>query len=94
MSVAIEEVVSIIEELAPKDLAFDWDNTGLAVRCSDSVSNLLIALDATQEVIDEAVARGCDMILSHHPLLMPPLESLSANKYVDSLVMSLVKNDI
>lgn len=94
MSVAIEEVVSMIEELAPKELAYDWDNTGLAVRCSDSVSNLLIALDVTQEVIDEAVARGCDMILSHHPLLMSPLESLSTDEYVDSLIMSLVKNDI
>ncbi len=94
MAVAIEDVVAMIEALAPKELAFEWDNTGLAVRCSDTVSTLLIALDATNEVIDEAVEIGADMILSHHPLLMPPIESLSAKKYVESLVMRLVKNGI
>jgi putative NIF3 family GTP cyclohydrolase 1 type 2 len=70
MSVAIEKVVSLIEEIAPKELAFEWDNTGLLLRCGDSVSNVLIALDVTQEIVDEAVERDCDMILSHHPLIL------------------------
>ncbi|MBT3319040.1 MAG: Nif3-like dinuclear metal center hexameric protein [Clostridia bacterium] len=94
MSVAIEKVVSIIELLAPKELAFEWDNTGLLLRCGDNVSNVLIALDVTQQIVDEAVARDCDMILSHHPLVMEAMTCLNVQSYNDSVVMSLIKNDI
>jgi dinuclear metal center YbgI/SA1388 family protein len=94
MSVAIEDVVSLIEAIAPKELAYEWDNTGLLVQCCQRVSKVLIALDVTQEVVDEALQSGCDMILSHHPLIMTPMDSVSIQRPGDSVLMSLVKNGI
>lgn len=94
MSAAIKDVIDLIEYAAPKELQYDWDNTGLIVKCSDSVEKILIALDVTEEVIKEAVECGCDMILTHHPLIFSAIKSLSFDEYPNSLVMELIKSGI
>ena len=94
MSAAIKEVVSMIESIAPPQLAYDWDNSGLLIKCSDRVSRMLITLDVTPLTVEEAVQNGCDMILSHHPLIFSEIRTLSIDEYTDAIVMQLVKHGI
>jgi dinuclear metal center YbgI/SA1388 family protein len=94
MPVGIDEFVSIVEAIAPRELAYDWDNSGLLLRCSDTVSRVLIALDATMPVAEEAEREGCDMILVHHPLIFSPMKSLSCHKPQDAVLMKLIRAGI
>ncbi len=94
MAVRIDEFVSLVEEIAPRSLAYEWDNTGLLLRCGDTVGSVLVCLDVTQAVADEAAARGCDMILAHHPLLFSPVKSLDYSHPTQGVLMSLVRNGI
>ena len=62
------EIIEILETLAPKSCACDWDNPGLLAGRSDKeVKTIYIALDATDEVVEAAVNCGADMLLTHHP---------------------------
>jgi GTP cyclohydrolase I len=94
MSVDIDVLVSAIEEFAPPGLAYEWDNTGLLLRCADKVSRALVTLDVTGNVIDEAEKKGCDIIFSHHPLIFQPIRKLSFSKTPDSLIMRLMQKGI
>lgn len=94
MSVTMDEFVNLVEEIAPRSLAYDWDNTGLLLRCSDTVNNVLVCLDVTPEIADEAVSCGCDIILAHHPLLFTPVKSLDFAHATQGVLMQLVRNGI
>ncbi len=94
MPVNIDDFVRIIERIAPKELAYDWDNSGLLLRCGDTVSRVLVALDATLEVAEEAVREGCDMLLVHHPLIFSPVRSLSHKNPTDAVLMRLIRAGI
>jgi dinuclear metal center YbgI/SA1388 family protein len=94
MAVTMDEFVRFVEEIAPRSLAYDWDNTGLLLRCGDTVSSVLVCLDATQAVADEAATFNCDMILAHHPLLFSPVKSLDFAHATQGVLMSLVRNGI
>ena len=94
MAVRIDEFVGLVEEIAPRSLAYEWDNTGLLLRCGDTVSKVLICLDATQSAVDEAAACGCDMILAHHPLLFSPIKTLDFAHATQGVLMRLIKNGI
>ena len=94
MSVSIDDFVGAIEKIAPADLAYDWDNTGLLLRCGDDITRVLITLDITSAVIDEAQQKGCDMILSHHPLMFEPVKRLSYSDAGDAFLMRLIKEGI
>lgn len=94
MPVAMDEFVRIVEDIAPRELAYDWDNSGLLLRCGDTVSSVLIALDATISVAEEAQRKGCDMILVHHPLIFSPVKTLSLHKPQDAVLMKLIRAGI
>ncbi len=94
MPVTIEEFVRIVETAAPKELAYDWDNSGLLLRCSDTVSRVLIALDATMAVAQEAKEKNCDMLLVHHPLIFSPMKALSLQNSTDTVLMALIRSGI
>ncbi len=94
MPLAMDEFVRIVENIAPRELAYDWDNSGLLLRCGDTVSNVLIALDATLTVAEEAERNGCDLILVHHPLIFSPVKALSCHKPQDAVLMKLIRSKI
>ncbi len=94
MPVTMEEFVRIVETAAPRELAYDWDNSGLLLRCGSAVSRVLIALDATMAVAQEAKDKGCDMLLVHHPLIFSPLKSLSCENSTDAVLMALIRANI
>ena len=78
MSVKCRDIMWLMEDLAPAKLAEEWDNPGLNVGNPDAeVKKILVALDATEAVIDEAVEKGADMIVTHHPLLFHPVKKIT-----------------
>ncbi len=95
MHMLCREIIEKIEETYPKDYAMDWDNVGLLVgRMEKEVSRVLIALDLTDEVIEEAVTCGADMIVTHHPLIFSALRAITDQNFISRRVMKLVQNDI
>lgn len=91
----VETIAQMIEELAPLSLAMDFDHVGLMVGDSRAaVSKVLIALDLTEAVVEEAVAKGAEMIIAHHPFLFDPLFSVTDKTVKGRIVMQLIKNNI
>ncbi len=83
----VKDIYSYLDGLYPRSLSCEWDNDGLMV-CPDSekeVKKVLLALDVTQRVADEAISGGFDLIISHHPLIFRPLRQLS-EEYAGALI--------
>ncbi|PKM52362.1 MAG: Nif3-like dinuclear metal center hexameric protein [Firmicutes bacterium HGW-Firmicutes-7] len=95
MAKIIKDIMAIIEELAPIHLAEAWDNCGLLVGDEKKeVKRLLIALEPSMEVIDEAVEKGIDLIVTHHPLMLNKLNKIISNNVEGRKLIKLIKNDI
>ncbi len=95
MSVRVREVMNALENFAPLPLQESYDNAGLQVGLTEAeVSGVLLCLDVTEEVIQEAVELGCNLIVSHHPLLFRSLKVLSDTDMVQRCVRMAVQNDI
>jgi dinuclear metal center YbgI/SA1388 family protein len=93
--VKIKEVLSALEKFAPLPLQESWDNAGLQVGLTEAeVSGALLCLDVTEKIIDEAVARGCNLVVSHHPLLFRGLKQISNLTDVQRTVMKAIKSSV
>ena len=93
--VNIKEVLSALERFAPLPLQESWDNAGLQVGLTETeVSGALLCLDVNERIVDEAVAKGCNLIVSHHPLLFRGLKTISDLNDVQRTVMSAIKKGI
>ena len=91
----IKEVLSALEKFAPLPLQESWDNAGLQVGLTEAeVSGALLCLDVTEEVIDEAVAKGCNLVVSHHPLLFRGLKTISDLTDVQRTVMKAIRQQV
>ena len=75
--ITVRQVYEAMQAIAPLELAESWDNPGLLVDCGGAVHRVLTALDITPEVVEEAAAKQCEMIVSHHPVIFDPLKRLS-----------------
>ena len=73
----IQDIYQEMQRIAPLELAESWDNPGLLVDCGGEVRRVLVALDITPEVTEEAAEKGCQLIVSHHPVIFSPLKKLS-----------------
>ena len=73
----VQQVYEVMQRLAPPELAEHWDNPGLLVDCGGAVRRVLVTLDITPEVVEEAAAGGCELIVSHHPVIFSPLKKLT-----------------
>jgi dinuclear metal center YbgI/SA1388 family protein len=94
MPAALDDFVRAVETIAPLSLAYEWDNSGLLLRCSDRISSVLITLDVTDTAVSEAAAKGCDMILSHHPLMFDAVKRLDCHRTTDAVMMRLIRYGI
>ena len=92
----IKQVVDALEHYAPLPLQEGYDNAGLQVGLTEAVemSGALLCLDVTEEVVEEAVQKGCNLIVSHHPLIFRKLARISDENYVQRTVRKAIKNDI
>ena len=95
-SVKIYQVVDALEHYAPLPLQEGYDNAGLQVGLTEAVevSGALLCLDVTEDVVDEAIRKGCNLIVSHHPLIFRKLARISDENYVQRTVRKVIKNDI
>lgn len=89
------DIMKVIETTYPKHAALEWDNVGLLVgRVDKVVKKIYVALDATDEVIDEAIATNADMLITHHPLLFSPLRKITDEHFIGGRVVKLLQHDI
>ena len=95
-SVKIYQVVDALEHYAPLPLQEGYDNAGLQVGLTEAVevSGALLCLDVTEAVVDEAIRKGCNLIVSHHPLIFRKLARISDENYVQRTMRKAIKNDI
>jgi dinuclear metal center YbgI/SA1388 family protein len=93
--VKIKEVIDALERFAPLPLQEGFDNAGLQVGLTETeVSGALLCLDVTEGIVDEAIGKGCNLIVSHHPLLFHALKKLSDINYVQRTVMKAIQNHV
>ncbi|GAP72178.1 hypothetical protein SAMD00024442_26_28 [Candidatus Symbiothrix dinenymphae] len=92
------KIIQLIDELeafAPLSLQDEWDNSGLQVGdVEQTAGGVLLCLDVTEDVLDEAIELGCNLIISHHPLLFKPLRSISDQTYIERCVVKACKNNL
>ena len=91
----VKDIIKVIEDFAPLSIQEGWDNSGLCVGSpEDEVTSVLLALDCTPELVDEAVSCGADMIVTHHPLIFPGLKKITPDDMVGAAVIKAVKAGI
>lgn len=91
----VKEIISLFESIAPLSLQEEYDNSGIQIGdIEKEISACLLCMDVTEEVIDEAIEKGCGMIISHHPLLFKPVKSITGASYVERCIIKAIKNEI
>lgn len=89
------EIIEKLEALSPESFAEEWDNVGLlAGRRDKEVHTIYIALDATDEVIKEAVRLGADLLLTHHPLIFKKMSRITTEDFIGRRLVELLRKDI
>jgi dinuclear metal center YbgI/SA1388 family protein len=95
MMLRIHEIVSAFEAVAPLALQESYDNSGLIVgEMGAQVSKALLCLDSTEAVVDEAIAKGCDLIIAHHPIVFGGLKRFTGGDYVQRALIKAIRNNI
>ena len=88
----VKDIIKVIEDFAPLSIQEGWDNSGLCVGSpEDEVTSVLLALDCTPELVDEAVSCGADMIVTHHPLIFSGLKKISPEDMVGEAVIKAIR---
>ena len=91
----VREIIETIEEFAPLSIQEGWDNSGLCVGSpEDEVSSVLLGLDCTERLVDEAIEYGADMIITHHPLIFSGLKKISPEDQTGAAVIKAVRAGI
>ncbi len=89
------DLISLIEEFAPSDIQESWDNSGLSVGDPQRVvDKVLLALDCTPEVVEEAISTGAGMIVTHHPLIFKGVKRISTVTSLERMISRIIKNDL
>ena len=91
----IGEIIKKLEEWAPPSYQESYDNSGLIVGNQQTeVSGVLICLDSVEETIDEALEKGCNLVIAHHPILFRGIKSLTGRNYVERTLIKAIQNNV
>ncbi|MBD1396257.1 Nif3-like dinuclear metal center hexameric protein [Pontibacter sp. JH31] len=91
----IAEIIKVLEDYAPIPYQESYDNSGLQTGdASAEVSGVLLTLDCTEAVIDEAIAKGCNLVVAHHPVIFKGLKSLTGRSYVERTIIKAIRHNI
>lgn len=91
----IQTILAELERHAPPQFQESYDNAGLLVGRADwECSGVLICLDSTEAVVQEAIARGCNLIVAHHPIVFGGLKRFNGRNYIERTVMLAIKHDV
>jgi len=91
----IKEITQFLETIAPVSLQENYDNSGLIIGNGDTeCTGIITSLDVTESIVEEAVNKKCNLIVSHHPIIFKGLKKLNGKNYVERTIISAIKNDI
>ena len=91
----ISEITRHFETLAPVYFQESYDNAGLIIGNADEqCTGIIVALDAIESVIDEAIQQKCNLVVAHHPIIFKGLKKLNGKNYVERTIIKAIKNDI
>jgi dinuclear metal center YbgI/SA1388 family protein len=91
----IKEIIECLEQFAPLSLQESYDNCGLIVGSDRTeITQALVTLDCTEEVVDEAIQNGCNFIIAHHPIVFGGIKKLNGKNYVERTVIKAIQNNI
>ena len=91
----VGDITEVLERFAPLRIQEDWDNSGLLIGSpGDAVHGVLVGFDCTPELIEEAVEKGCDMVVTHHPLIFKGIRRIHADDPVGAAVMMAVRHGV
>lgn len=91
----LKEIIKELEAFAPLAYQEQYDNSGLIVGNPDTdVNAALLCLDSTEEVIEEAIAKKCNLVIAHHPIVFSGLKKITGKNYVERAIIKAIKNDI
>ena len=91
----IKEIIVILQEMAPLEYAEDFDNVGLLLgNEEENATGILVCHDALESVIDEAIAKKCNLIVCFHPIIFSGMKKITGKNYVERSVLKAIKNDI
>jgi len=91
----LKQITQFIESVAPLAFQESYDNSGLIIgQPEDEISGILIALDITVEILDEAIIKGLNLVVVHHPIIFSGLKRLNGKNYIERCVLKAIKNDL
>ncbi len=91
----IRDLIRLLEQLAPPGYQEDYDNAGLIVGNPDTeIRGVLVCLDATEEVLQEAIHKGCNVIVAHHPAIFKGLKKITGATYTERAVILAIRNEL
>lgn len=91
----LRDLIKVIEEKYPTNLAYDWDNVGLLVGDWDSeINKVLVSIEANEKLIEEAIENDIDLIVTHHPFIFSKVKRITTSELKGKLIHKLIKNDI
>ncbi len=91
----IKDIINALERFAPLPLQDGFDNSGLQIGLTQvEATGALLCLDVTEAIIDEAISKGCNLVIAHHPLLFKGYKSITGKDYVERCILKAIKNDI
>ncbi len=91
----VNELIEYLHQIAPNQYQESYDNSGLLVGDgNEPIEGVLISLDCTEEIVDEAIAKGCNVIVAHHPIVFKGLKRFNGKNYVERTIIKAIKHDI
>jgi dinuclear metal center YbgI/SA1388 family protein len=91
----IKDITALLEAVAPPHLQESYDNAGLLVGDPEApISGVLFSLDSTETIVDEALARGCNLVVAHHPIVFRGLKRFNGASYVERTVMQAIRQNV
>ena len=91
----VKDLVAVIEEKYPKFVQESYDNSGLITgNKNNEIKNVLLSIDINEKVVDEAIEKNCNFIITHHPIIFRPLKKLTGSNHIERTIIKAIKSDI
>lgn len=95
MNQTIHPIIQYLEQWAPPVYQESYDNSGLITgNLQQALTGILVTLDCTEEVVEEAIEKGCNLIVAHHPIVFTGIKKLNGKNYVERAIIKAIKNDV
>src|ERR1044072_2066490 len=91
----IQDIIQILENIAPPVLQEDYDNAGIITGNANwKCTGVLCTLDVTEEIIKEAKSLNCNLVVAHHPIIFKGIKQITGKNYVEKTIITAIKNDV